>query len=95
MGGIIILLIFIGIALAIVYLPKFLRRQRISLNLAEQIQQQGRLDRKLERRLLQLLRGDRTAAKRLIERAKEKNPGRSENWYWEKVIYDLERDRYR
>lgn len=30
---------------------------------------------------------------RQIERLKERYPGRSEEWYLEKIIYDLERDR--
>ncbi len=29
---------------------------------------------------------------RQIERLKERYPGRSEEWYLEKIIYDLERD---
>ncbi|MBW4683275.1 MAG: tetratricopeptide repeat protein [Microcoleus vaginatus WJT46-NPBG5] len=48
---------------------------------------------KLERKLINLLNGNRSAAERLIEQTRQKNPGKSENWYWEKVIYDLERDR--
>ncbi|MBD2040685.1 tetratricopeptide repeat protein [Microcoleus sp. FACHB-672] len=48
---------------------------------------------KLERKLINLLNGNRSAAERLIEQTRYKNPGKSENWYWEKVIYDLERDR--
>jgi hypothetical protein len=47
----------------------------------------------LEQRLLKLLYGDRKAARRLIEQAKKKNPGRSEKWYYEKVIDDLQCDR--
>ncbi len=47
----------------------------------------------LEQRLLKLLYGDRKAARRLIEQAKKKNPGRSENWYYEKVIDDLQCER--
>lgn len=33
------------------------------------------------------------AIDRQIERLKERYPGRSEEWYLEKIIYDLERDR--
>ena len=95
MNGIIVILIFVGLALLIVYAPKFLRRRRLPLNLPTGFPRQGRPDRQLEHRLMQLLRGDRTAAQRLLDRAREQNPGRPENWYWEKVIYDLERDRYR
>lgn len=52
------------------------------------------LDPKLEQRLMQMLSGDEAAARRLIESEKVRHPGRSENWYWEKVIYNLERDRH-
>jgi len=32
-------------------------------------------------------------AERLVGRAMSLHPGKPENWYWEKVIWDLERDR--
>jgi hypothetical protein len=44
-------------------------------------------------RLLSLVNGDMETAKRLVIQAREKNPVRDEQWCWEKVIYDLERDR--
>lgn len=47
----------------------------------------------LHNQLLRLLRGDRKAANRLLEHVRELHPGRSERWYYEKVIYDLQRDR--
>ncbi|OWZ84772.1 hypothetical protein [Natranaerobius trueperi] len=30
---------------------------------------------------------------RLIERQKERNPGKSEEWYLDKILYDLEKDK--
>lgn len=30
---------------------------------------------------------------RLIERQKEKNPGKSEEWYLDKILYDLQKDK--
>lgn len=48
--------------------------------------------RELQNKLLRLLHGDRGAASRLLSQVKMKNPGRSTNWYVEKVIYDLQRD---
>lgn len=30
---------------------------------------------------------------RLIERQKEKNPGKTEEWYLDKILYDLEKDK--
>jgi len=47
----------------------------------------------LEQCLIKLLHGDASAAKRLIKHARSNSPGHSENWYYEKVISDLESDR--
>ncbi len=30
---------------------------------------------------------------RLIKRQKEKNPGQSETWYLDKILYDLQKDK--
>jgi hypothetical protein len=46
----------------------------------------------LQKKLLLLLHGDRHAANRLLSAAKERNPGRSIQWYAEKVLFDLQRD---
>ena len=43
--------------------------------------------------LLSLVNGDTAAAQRLLDRAKQNNPGREPVWYVEKVIEDLIRDR--
>jgi len=42
--------------------------------------------------LLKAVNGDRKTARRLLEQARFKYPGKSERWYREKVIYDLGRD---
>ncbi|MFB2970344.1 hypothetical protein ACE1CD_15330 [Aerosakkonema sp. BLCC-F183] len=42
--------------------------------------------------LLQAVKGNKALAKRLLEQAKFKYPGKSDRWYVEKIIYDLERD---
>ncbi len=46
-----------------------------------------------KQRLLLLVGGYWEIAERLIEQAKDKYPGNSEQWYWKKVIADLERER--
>jgi hypothetical protein len=51
-------------------------------------------NRYLQNDLLILLKGDVAAAKRLLAQQRRKNPGQSDNWYLEKVIYDIERDRH-
>ncbi|MEH2050919.1 hypothetical protein [Nostoc sp.] len=50
-------------------------------------------NRELQGQLLILLKGDVPTAKRLLTYQRKLNPGKSDNWYLEKVIYDLERDR--
>lgn len=49
--------------------------------------------RKLQKKLLLLLHDERALANRLLNQVKLKNPNKSVDWYVEKVIYDLERDR--
>lgn len=47
----------------------------------------------LKRQLYRLIGGDMELADRLLTKVRQKHPNQSEDWYWEKVIYDLERDR--
>ena len=42
--------------------------------------------------LLQAVKGDRALAHRLLQGARLKYPGKTEKWYVEKVIYDIQRD---
>ncbi|MBE9205618.1 hypothetical protein IQ244_03655 [Nostoc sp. LEGE 06077] len=51
-------------------------------------------NRELQRKLLEMLRGDTATAKRLLKHQRQLHKGKSDNWYLEKVIYDLERDRH-
>jgi hypothetical protein len=44
--------------------------------------------------LIRRLQGDRAAADRLVSNLKLKNPGKTEEWYWQRAIEQLERDRY-
>ncbi|MEH2395042.1 MAG: hypothetical protein V7K21_26455 [Nostoc sp.] len=48
----------------------------------------------LQNELLALLSGNGNIATRLLKHQQKLNPGRSLDWYLEKVIYDLKRDRY-
>jgi hypothetical protein len=54
---------------------------------------QTRPSSKLERELTRLMGGNRREAERVVTSMKQRNPGRSEDWYWDKAIYDLRRDR--
>ncbi len=51
-------------------------------------------NRQLQSELMVLLQGNVGTAKRLLRQQRRMRPGKSDNWYLEKVIYDLERDRY-
>jgi hypothetical protein len=55
----------------------------------------NQVSRPLQRKLLLLLHQDLAAANRLLMQASFKYPGKSTEWYAEKVIYDLQRDRGR
>lgn len=44
-------------------------------------------------RLMRLVNGNQSVAARLVQRVRSQNPDRSEQWCWEKAIYDIERDR--
>ena len=48
---------------------------------------------KLERKSLVMLHGNRSTAARLISGAKQSHPNKPKDWYLEKVIGNLERDR--
>lgn len=52
-------------------------------------------NRALQQKLFNLVGGDVAIAKRLLRQQRQLHQGKSENWYLEKVIYDLERDRRR
>ncbi len=46
-------------------------------------------------RLLTLTNGDQRLARRLLQSVMDRHPDKSEVWCYEKVVYDLERDRQR
>jgi len=46
-----------------------------------------------QRELLNLLNGDHATAQRLLNQCKQSNPGSSADWIFEKVIFDIVRDR--
>lgn len=47
-----------------------------------------------QRELLRLVGGNRDVADRLVEQVQLRNPNHSEQWCWEKAIYDIQRDRH-
>ncbi|MEL7511483.1 MAG: hypothetical protein AAGM27_04930 [Cyanobacteria bacterium J06554_3] len=57
------------------------------------IQRDRGVSRNTRRQLLGLVGGNATVAQRLVDDVSKRNPGRTEQWCWEKAIYDIERDR--
>jgi hypothetical protein len=55
----------------------------------------GKVDGHTRSKLTRLLGGNQKTIDRLISQCRFKYPNKSEQWYWEKVLYDLERDRWR
>ena len=53
----------------------------------------GRPSFRVQQRLMILVGGHWDTAWRLVDLEREKNPGMPEDWYWEKAIYNIERDR--
>jgi uncharacterized protein HemY len=85
-------LVVIGIILALRFLYQKLSTRRPRRRGAT-ASRMGNVRRETQRTLMALLNGDRKTADRLLQQARFQHPGRSENWYWEKVAYDLKRDR--
>ena len=91
----ILYIIYLGIAIALLvallYKPylRYVWRDIIKPPSSQTV----RGSRQLQNQLLTLLHGDTATAKRLLVRQQQRHPGKSDNWYLEKAIYDLERDR--
>lgn len=49
---------------------------------------------KVQNHLFTLVNGEMRTADRLLEHTRKTNPFQTEQWVWEKVIFDLERDRH-
>jgi hypothetical protein len=90
------ILILLGIALLGIYIcQKLIRRTRNTHRFSGNSKSQGKVDRQTHNKLMRLLGGNRQTIDRLVNQARIRNPHKSEQWYWEKVLYDLERDRWR
>lgn len=66
----------------------FIRRRRIP---RQPIQHSE--DNELQYRLISMLAGDAAAAERLVAKIRQNHPGMPEDWYWQRAIKDVERDR--
>ncbi|MBD2342860.1 hypothetical protein [Anabaena subtropica] len=85
-----VVLLIISLSLALIKLLSSKPRGKVSTSFLTNPK-----NRQLQKRLLVLLCGDVATAKRLLRQQRQLHRGKSDNWYLEKVIYDLERDRYR
>jgi hypothetical protein len=88
--------LIIALALAVVSwltgyrLPVY---RRTSLGHTPQRSPTGPVTRATRQQLMRLVNGNRGVAERLVARVRSQNPDRSEQWCWEKAIYDIQRDR--
>ena len=74
-----------------IFLDETISEAEIAYN--ERKNRQEEPSQELKQRLYNLVGGNKEIAERLIDSEKERNPGYPEKWYWEKIVYDLERDR--
>jgi hypothetical protein len=89
-GGNCMPIAFLLIIIAII-LTLLINKNRHRVGNAYHPRQSDRGCKNLRRKLLNLVHRD--IADRLIDCAKRQHPGKSERWYLEKVIYDLQRGR--
>ncbi|MDF5715952.1 MAG: ABC transporter permease [Rhizonema sp. NSF051] len=74
---------------------EFRKQQSVSLQGGTSVRaEESVADIRLQNRLIAILDGDTGAVERLIKQAKHETPGMPENWYWERVIADVESDRW-
>jgi hypothetical protein len=87
-----VLLIIIGIVLLYVLFEKLSGQSRADSIFAEWMKE-AEVDSRVRRRAMTLLNNDEPTAQRLLASLRERYPDKTEQWYWEKMLYDLERDR--
>ena len=92
------LALLLAIAILIGLYLWFNRSRQLSFRSQQRIPSQpqsfgAQVSRRTQQQLLRLVNGNRAVALRLVEKVRERNPKRSEQWCWEKAIYDIQRDR--
>ncbi len=68
-------------------------QRRVTGSSSGSIQRDRGVSRGTRKQLLGLVGGNAAVARRLVSDVHAHNPGRTEQWCWEKAIYDIERDR--
>ncbi|PSF35030.1 hypothetical protein C7H19_17970 [Aphanothece hegewaldii CCALA 016] len=93
----ILLLIFISLILIIQFIQEINKQKRKSIKTYPPKFNRSNINRskvnQLRNQLLKMVGGNQQTMKRLIKHLRSKHPGEQETWYFEKAIYDLERDR--
>jgi hypothetical protein len=90
--GLMILLVIAGIVLLYWTLEGRSTKSRADQIFADW-QRKATVDPDTRRRTIVLAGHDMERVERLLATVRRNHPDRSEQWYWEKVLYDLERDR--
>jgi hypothetical protein len=97
LGQIVVLVATLGIVFFIIDKAIDTARRKGFLLIRKKHRRLGKVNRKatggLWNKLLTQLQFDTAAAERLTNSLKRRYPGKSDNWYIEKAIQDLERDR--
>jgi uncharacterized membrane-anchored protein YhcB (DUF1043 family) len=90
--GLIVLLVIVGIVLLFVVFEKSSNKSR-----ADQIfdtwMEKSKVDPETRRRTIVIAGHDMERVNRLLDNVRRNYPDKSEQWYWEKILYDMERDR--
>jgi uncharacterized membrane-anchored protein YhcB (DUF1043 family) len=90
--GLIVLLVIVGIVLLFVVFEKASNKSR-----ADQIfdtwMEKSKVDPETRRRTIVIAGHDMERVNRLLDNVRRNYPDKSEQWYWEKILYDMERDR--
>jgi cytochrome c-type biogenesis protein CcmH/NrfG len=90
-GGVWVIVVVIAVVLLYMALEKFSANSRVEDILADWNRNDG-VDERVRRQTIALMNNDMERIERLLENARQRTPGKSEQWYWEKILYDLERD---
>jgi uncharacterized protein (DUF2336 family) len=90
-SGVWVVIIVVGVVLLYLAFEKFSASSRVEDILADWNRTDG-VDERVRRRTIALMNNDMERIERLLENARQRTPGKSEQWYWEKILYDLERD---
>jgi hypothetical protein len=90
--GLTVLLVIVGIVLLYCALEHFSKKSRADEIFADW-QKKSVVDPDTRRRTIVMAGHDMERIERLLDIARRNDPDRSEQWYWEKILYDMERDR--